>query len=60
LVIEIDTADGRDRHDCPPWSNFRNYVILADNHRTPRGIMRVAVFYFPTDCGIDIAEERIK
>ena len=39
---------------------FCNYVILADNHRTPRGIMRVAVFYFPPDYGIDIAEERIK
>jgi len=40
-----------------PWSNFRNYVILADIHRTRRGIdMRVGVFYFPTDYGINIAD----
>jgi len=37
--------------------NFRNYVILADIHGTPRGIvMRVGVLYFPTDYGINIAE----
>jgi hypothetical protein len=45
-----------DRHGSPPWSKFRNYVILSDNHRTRRGIMRLGVFYFPTDYGINIAE----
>src|SRR5205085_5573122 len=60
FVIDVDTADGRDRHGSPPWLNFSNYVILADNHRTPRGIMRVGVFCFPTDYGIDIAAERVR
>jgi len=37
--------------------NFRNYVILADIHGTPRGIvMRVGVSHFPTDYGINLAE----
>ena len=59
FVIDVDTADSGNRHGSPPWLNFRNYVILADNHRTRRGIMRVGVFYFPTDQGVDIAEERV-
>ncbi len=60
FVIDVDAADGREGHGSPPWSDFRNYVILADIHRTRRGIMRVGVFYFPTDYGINIAEERVE
>src|SRR3984893_13596410 len=57
FVVDIDTVDRRERHGSPPWSNFRNYVILAHTHPLRRGIdMRVGVFYFPTDYGIDIGE----
>jgi hypothetical protein len=60
-VDPVVARDDAGRHGCPPWSNFRNYVILADIHRTRRGIdMRLGVFYFPTDYGINIAEKRVK
>src|SRR6516225_3848198 len=56
FVVDVDATDHCDRQGSPPWPNFCNYVILADIYRTQRGIMRVGVFYFPTDYGIDITE----
>ena len=56
FVVDVDATDRCDRQGSPPWPNFCNYVILADIYRTQRGIMRVGVFYFPIDYGIDITE----